>query len=161
LNKPKTKPKRKKQPFPDVNRQPKKELFLVYDAYCAFASACEQTFPPPKEKAEEKPKEKHKEKREDKHIRRQIVKAESWSERDLLFRRLAAQCYEDAQFLKKTGDLKQAAKWMNLCLRFCRLSLDPKAKQQMGQMLAELRELKTAMKEHEQKQEEEDDAESD
>jgi proteasome assembly chaperone (PAC2) family protein len=39
--------------------------------------------------------------------------------------------------------------------------LDPKAKQQMDQVLAELRELKTAMKEHEQKQEEEDDAESD
>ena len=78
-----------------------------------------------------------------------------------MFRRLAASCYEDAQFLKKTGDLKQAAKWMSLCLRFCRLSLDPKAKQQMDQVLAELRELKTVMREREQKQEEEDDAESD
>jgi hypothetical protein len=70
LNKLKTKPKRKKQPVLDVDRPLKKELFLVYNAYCAFASACEQTFPAPKEKVEEKPKEKGKDKRKDRHILR-------------------------------------------------------------------------------------------
>ena len=49
----------------------------------------------------------------------------------------------------KNGDCKQAAKWMNLALRFLRLSMDPKAKQDMENIQKELAEVKAAMQQQE------------
>jgi hypothetical protein len=65
---------------------------------------------------------------------------------------LASQYYKTAQWFTKFGDHKKPVKWMNLTLRFLRLSPDPKAKQQMDQLLIELAELKDATKEREEKQ---------
>jgi len=97
--------------------------------------------------------------RAEKHLDRAIIGAETWSERDKLFRRLAAQCYETVRWFKKNGDYKQAAKWMSLVLRFLRLSLDPKSKQEMDQVMRELEELKATVKEQEEKKEAQQDIE--
>jgi len=71
------------------------------------------------------------------------VSAESWDDRNLLSHRLATQCYSDAHWFKKLKDHKNTHEWMNLSLRFLRLSMDPKAKQQKDQVLNELAELRT------------------
>jgi hypothetical protein len=161
LNKLGNQPVKEKQRILDANRQLKKEFLLVYNAYRAFANACEHTFRTEKAYSATRT-EPVKLRAKRKHLQRAILSAESWDDRDVLFRRLAAQCYRDAQWFKKQGDHKNAHKWMNLTLRFLRLSLDPKAKQQMEQVLSELAELKNVMKEREEKQEPdgEDDQES-
>jgi len=88
------------------------------------------------------------------HLERAIIAAESYSERDLLYRRLASQCYKTSRWFTKNGDYKQACKWMNLALRFLRLSLDPKAKQDLEIIKKELAELKAAMQQRGEEDEE-------
>jgi hypothetical protein len=158
LNKPRKQPVQTKQPIPTADKRLKKEFLLVYNAYIAFANACEHTFRTEKAYSVTRT-EPVKIRARRKHLQRAILSAESWDDRDVLFRRLASQCYRDAQWFKKQGDHKNAHKWMNLTLRFLRLSLDPKAKQQMDQVLSELAELKNAMKEHGERSE--DDGEDD
>jgi hypothetical protein len=140
----------RKKPEKDAEALTKKEFFLIYSAYAAFANACKETMG----KAKRRRALTRKAVVEEKHLNRAIIFAESWTERDKLYRRLAKQCYETSSYLKKTGALKESAKWMNLTLRFLRLSLDPKSKEEMDRVLNELVELKTAMKEHEGEQEE-------
>jgi hypothetical protein len=158
LNKPRKQPVQKKQPIPTADKHLKKEFLLVYSAYAAFANACETTFGVQKAYSAVRTRAMQIGTGQ-KHLQRAIINAESWEDRDRLFRRLASQCYRDAQWFKKQGDHKNAHKWMNLTLRFLRLSLDPKAKQQMDQVLSELAELKNVMKQHNEKGE--DDGEDD
>jgi hypothetical protein len=159
-SKPETSSVHRKDEEKDVERLLKKEFFLIYNAYAAFANACEETFKQkPSSRAATRGIKKVALKpirmrkfRAEKHLHRAIISSESWNERDKLYRRLAAQCYENAQLLKASGDLKQAAKWMNLTLRYLRLSLDPKAQEDITEMMRQLAEIKARMKEQEEKQ---------
>jgi hypothetical protein len=111
----------------------KKEFLYVYNLYAAYANALEKTLKP----AGTLPHE-----RREAHLDRSIVSSETWSERDKLYRRLASHCYQNARWFEKNGDYKQASKWMNLALRFLRLSLDPKAKQDYEAITKKLDEIK-------------------
>jgi hypothetical protein len=149
----------------DAEALTKKEFFFLYSAYAAFANACERTSMPTgsaRALTITETTRLRKARAGEKHLDRAIVAAESWSERDKLYRRLASQCYKNQQLFRKSGDDRQALKWMNLALRFLRLSLDPKAKQDMEHIQKELAEVKAlaegkaAMQEQEQEEEEED-----
>ena len=120
----------------DADALLKKELFLVYNAYAAFANAYEQTFAKQKKRA-----------KLPEHLDRAILQAETYPERDLLCRRLASQCYKFSKMFMKNGDYKMAVKWMNLALRFLRLSMDPKKQAMDEKFEAELSELEKKMEE--------------
>jgi hypothetical protein len=160
LNKPEKSFVKRKRLEIEADELLKKEFLLSYNAFRALANAWKSTVERPKFCRMLTVGAEAKTEREEKHLDRSIVAAETWDQRDRLFRRLASSCYRTAQWFMKTGDYKQAAKWMNLTLRFLRLSLDPKAKQQMDQVLRELAELKSAVKEREEKMAEEDDGEN-
>jgi len=81
------------------------------------------------------------------HLDRAIINAESYGERDLLFRRLASHCYQVSKWFMKKADYRQATKWMSLAHRFLRLSMDPKAKEMDEKFEAELDRLEKKMDE--------------
>ena len=139
-----------------ADTQLKKEFFLAYSAYAAFLNAYEKTMLKPKRRVafSKTIKTGVEARAERKHLDRAILAAESWEERDKLFRRLASHCYQNARWFEKNGDYKQAAKWMNLALRFLRLSLDPKAKEDLEHIQRELAEIKAQVKEQEKEGEE-------
>jgi ribosomal protein L29 len=154
-DKPETSSVRQKKLEKDTEALIKKEFFYVYNAYAAFANAYEKTFARPRRRQVRIVKAfrmagpiKHR--AEEKHLDRAIVAAESWSERDKLCRRLASHCYQTAHWFEKNGDHKQAAKWMNLALRFLRLSMDPKSKEDLELVKKELAEVKAMMQEREE-----------
>jgi len=93
------------------------------------------------------------------HLDRAIQDAETWEDRDKLCRRLSSHCYRTAQQFMKGGDCEQAAKWMNLVLRFLRLSIDPKAREDVDRVEKELADLKAQMSRLEGEQKEQDDGE--
>jgi len=93
------------------------------------------------------------------HLDRAIMDAETWDDRDKLCRRLSSHCYRTAQQFMKGGDCEQATKWMNLVLRFLRLSIDPKAREDVDRVEKELAELKAQMSRLEGEQKELDDGE--
>ena len=163
-NKPLTGSVKRKKLEKDADGLTKKEFFLAYNAFAAFLNLYEQTFPQPKRRQVRYAKAFRLAERrvEEKHLDRAIISAESYTERDLLFRRIAAQNYKVSKWFMKKGDYKQAKAWMTLALRFLKLSLDPKAKQMDEKFEAELDELKAAMKkrEEEEGEEEEEDEES-
>jgi len=138
----------------DTDTLIKKEFFIVYNAYAAFANACEKTLRPAGTLTVAEPVKLRKAR--EAHLDRAIVASESWNERDRLYRRLASHCYQNARWFEKNGDYKQAAKWMNLALRFLRLSLDPKAKEDLEHIQRELAEIKTQVKKQEEEDEEDD-----
>jgi hypothetical protein len=80
------------------------------------------------------------------HLDRAIVSAETYGERDRLYRRMASHCYQTAHWFEKTGDFKQALKWMNLALRFLQLSLNPKNREMDEKFERELDELEPKIK---------------
>lgn len=133
----------------------KKEFLLAYNAFAAVANALES------EKTRQAARTFRMARTAGlpKHLDRAIQNAESWDDRDKLCRRLASQCYKTAQWFMKSGDYKQGTKWMNLVLRFLRLSMDPKAKEDVDRVEKELAELKTQMSQLEGKQGEQDDGE--
>jgi len=118
----------------------RKIVSLSYSAFAAFANAAEKTWKPSVRVAKMA-------KRLPAHLDRAIISAESYSERDLLYRRLASHCYKLSQWFQKSSDFKQAVKWMSLALRFLRLSLDPKARAMDEKFEAELAELERRFEE--------------
>ena len=138
---------RRKKPEKDADKRLKKELFLIYNCFAAFANACEKTWPRSRAALFKTITVEAGKARAEKHLDRAIIGAETWDERDKLFRRLASQCYQTATWLKQSGDLKQAAKWMNLTLRYLRLSLDPRAKEMERQVDEQLQTLERLIKE--------------
>jgi hypothetical protein len=158
-NKPSTGSVRQKKLEKDADGLSKKEFFMLYSAFAAFANVLEEEkkrFPTVKTSRTLMLRQARRRQGLPKHLDRAIIEAETYSERDLLCRRLASQCYRLSQQFTKNSDYKQAVKWMNLALRFLRLSLDPKAKQMDEKFEAELDELKAAMKKREEEEEEED-----
>jgi len=113
-----------------------KIVSLSYSAFAAFANACEsegvRIKPLPVAKMA---------KRLPSHLDRAIIAAESYTERDLLYRRLASHCYKLSKWFMKKADYKQSVKWMNLALRFLRLSMDPKKQWMDEKFEAELADL--------------------
>jgi hypothetical protein len=151
-DKPETRSVGLKRPETDADEL-RKIVSLAYPAFAMFAKALESdvtvkfsTRAIRRTKVTELPK----------HLNRAIIAAETYSERDLLCRRLSSYCYGLSRLFMKNQDHKNATKWMTLALRFLRLSLDPKKLQDMDRMEKELAELKAAMKEREEKQGEED-----
>lgn len=153
--KPKTGSVQRKKPEKEAEALLKKEFFLIYSAFSAFANACEKTWPRVSYAKTLMLPAGERKARLTPHIDRAIVSAESYSERDQLYRRLASHCYQTAHWFEKKDDFKQAAKWMNLALRFLKLSLDPKVKGDLESIKKELTEIK-AMQEREEKEEEDD-----
>jgi hypothetical protein len=84
---------------------------------------------------------------EEKHLGPAIAKADTWSQRDRLCRRLSSFCYSLAKDFLKAKDFKNAQKWMNLSLRYLRLSMHPKEQfseeelQKLKDMVEEIRDL--------------------
>jgi hypothetical protein len=137
----------------------RKIIILSYNCFAGFARACEATEQTRLRIAYAKTLTLPTARKAPEHLDRAIIAAESYSERDLLYRRLASQCYKTSQWFTKNGDYKQASKWMNLALRFLRLSLDPKAKEDLEIIKKEVAELKAAMQEREEEEEDEEDGE--
>jgi len=169
LNKPKAKPTRQKKPVLDADDHLEKELLEVYDLLLGVAKLLEESQQTARfnlgtryvrrVQRVELSERKEEPERDEKHIARAITNAETWPQRDRVARRLAAFCYGLAKDLLRINDQKNAQRWMGLSQRFFKLSMDPKAKQDMEKVLTELSELKATMKEHEEKQECEDDEE--
>jgi len=118
----------------------RKIVSLSYNAFAAFLNACEKTRITPKIARKGI-------KKLPAHLDRAIINAESYSERDLLYRRLASHCYKTSQWFQKNSDYKQALKWMNLALRFLRLSMDPKKQAMDEKFEAELADLERKIEE--------------
>jgi hypothetical protein len=76
-----------------------------------------------------------------------MVQAESYEDRDLLCRRMASHFCKLAQMLMKDKDFKGAAKWMNLSLRYLKLSLNPKKEAEEMKITPELDELEKQIEE--------------
>jgi len=161
LNKPKTKPIKRKKAKTSAVTLPKKELLLrladlegagsqVYNLLRAFAKLLEEA---EKQKVHLQPgramyvqpverKNKHRER----HLARAMAKAETWDERDQVCRSAAAFCFSVAKAALKTGDQKNAQKWTALSHRYFKLSMDPKKQiteeeiQHLEDMLEEIRE---------------------
>jgi len=129
----------------DANLLQKKELFLIYNTYAAFLTAIE--------KSKIKPLIKRRATKLPEHLDRAIIQAESYSDRDKLFRRLGSQCYRWAKWFMGKNDSKQAAKWMNLALRFLKLSMDPKKQAREEEITKQLEKLEQTIKEIQQDQE--------
>ncbi len=88
-----------------------------------------------------------------KHLDRAIITAETYSERDLLCRRLSSYCYNLSKWFMNKQDYKQAIKWMTLSLNFLHLSMDPKKLQMDEKFEAELDELEKKVEEEKRQRE--------
>jgi len=131
---------RRKKPEKDVDEL-RKIVSLSYSAFAAFLNVAEKTRIKPQLRMARLTK------RLPPHLDRAIISAESYDERDLLFRRLASHCYQVSKWFMKKADYKQATKWMSLAHRFLRLSMDPKAKEMDEKFEAELDRLEKKMDE--------------
>jgi hypothetical protein len=143
----KAKPKKvsvqQKKPEKDIDEL-RKIVSLVYPALAMFLKACES------ERARKKPRAKMARGELPAHLDRAIIQAESYPQRDLLCRRLASQCYKFSKLFMKNGDYKQAVKWMNMALRFLRLSMDPKKESVAEKFMDELTALEKKLEEHQE-----------
>ena len=148
----KAKPKKgsvqQKKPEKDA-KELRKIVSLVYPAFAMFLKACES------ERARKRPRAKMARGELPAHLDRAIIQAETYPERDLLCRRLASQCYKFSKLFMKNGDYKQAVKWMNMALRFLRLSMDPKKQAADEKFEAELEQLGKKMEELQKQKNEE------
>ena len=90
-------------------------------------------------------------KKEEKHLSRAIAQAETWQQRDRVYRRVAAFCFSLAQDFLKKSDWKNAQKWMALSHRYSKLSMDPK-KQITEEKLQELEDMVHEIQEHEKEE---------
>ena len=88
-----------------------------------------------------------------KHLDRAIITAETYSERDLLCRRLSSYCYNLSKYFMNKQDYRQAIKWMTLSLSFLHLSMDPKKLQMDEKFEAELEELEKKVEEEKRQRE--------
>jgi hypothetical protein len=140
----KAKPKKgavqQKKPEKDADEL-RKIVSLVYPAFAMFLKACES------ERARKKPLAKMARGELPAHLDRAIIQAETYPERDLLCRRLASQCYKFSKMFMKNCDYKQAVKWMNMALRFLRLSMDPKKESVAEKFMVELTALEKKLEE--------------
>jgi hypothetical protein len=75
-----------------------------------------------------------------KHLDRAHIAADTWPKRDLLCRRMSAYSYKIAKSFLNKQDYKNAIKWMNLSIKYLRLSMDPK-KQITEEKLQELEDM--------------------
>ena len=119
----------------------RKIVSLVHPAFSMFLKTCER------ERAKAEKQKRSAKPQLPPHLDRAIIEAETYPERDLLYRRLASQCYKLSKLLIKNGDYKQAVKWMNMALRFLRLSMDPKKQALEEKFEAELTELEKKIEE--------------
>jgi len=163
-NKPKTKPNKQKKPVPAPDKRLKKELLKVYNELQSVANVLEEQ---PRQKMQLRlaprqvkmarmvepielgGKTRKEPEREEKHLTRAITKAETWPQRDRVARRLAAFCYGLAKDVLRTNDQKNAQRWMGLSQRFFKLSMDPKEKQELEKIQAELDRLEEAIEQRE------------
>lgn len=88
-------------------------------------------------------------------IRDQILRAETWPERDRLLRSLAGKCYDVANSFSES-DPDKSLKWMRLVAKILGLSFVPKRLDDLELIKKEIAEVKGQMKELE----EDDDGES-
>jgi hypothetical protein len=122
---------------------------LVWPAFAAFANATEKYVAAPRRARIAR-------RTLPAHLDRAVIAAESFEERDLVYRRFASQCYRISKRFVKTNDSKEAARWMNLALRFMRLSMSPKkqaADERFERQLTELAQKIKELEEQEQKEE--------
>jgi hypothetical protein len=154
LNKPKKQSIQQNQPIPDADRLLKKELLMAYSAFTSFAKLLEQMQGAGVKKAPMRRIARAA--RKEVHLDRAIVSSETWTERDRVCRRLAKFCFDLAKYFLRIKDYRDAQRWMALSHCYLKLAMDPKKLQDMDQIEKELAELKTAMKEREEKQGEED-----
>jgi hypothetical protein len=158
--KPKTKPANKKQPETVLEAFSKKELLEIFNLLTAVAKLSEQERKVEKLEEDAQKTGIHLKRsammtRTDvpqlpKHLGRAIMAAETWEERDLLYRRLSAFCYETAKSFLNRSDYRNAHKWMTLSMRYSKLSMDPK--KQITE--EELQELEDMLREIEERQKE-------
>jgi len=87
-----------------------------------------------------------------KHLDRAHIAADTWSKRDLLCRRMSAYCYKIAKSLLNKEDFKNAIKWMNVSIKYLRLSMDPK-KQLTEEKLQELQDMVDEIKKRQKDEE--------
>jgi hypothetical protein len=85
-------------------------------------------------------------------IRDQILRAETWPERDRLLRSLAAKCYDVANAYE--GEPEKQLKWMRMVAKLLGLSFVPKRLEDLELIKRELAEVKTQMRELEEEGEE-------
>jgi hypothetical protein len=90
-----------------------------------------------------------------KHLDRAIIAADTYSQRDLVCRRLSSQCYNMSKWFMKKEDYQQAYKWMTLSMNYLHLSMDPKKMQMDEKFDAELDEFRKEIEAAKERQEKE------
>jgi hypothetical protein len=85
------------------------------------------------------------------HLDRAIVAAETYPQRDLLFRRLSSYCYNLSKWFINKQDYQQAHKWMTLSQSYLNLSIHPKELQADEKLETQLEQLEKDIKEQKQR----------
>ena len=134
----------------ETNAEETKKIYSqVYPALSAFAKALQN-----QSKIPSPTRHRRTNKTElPKHLDRAIIAAETYSERDLLCRRLSSYCYNLSKYFMNKQDYRQAIKWMTLSLSFLHLSMDPKKLQMDEKFEAELNELEKKVEEEKHQRE--------
>jgi hypothetical protein len=146
LTKPKINSVQSEQPVPDSEDLTKKELFQVFNLFTAVAKLLEGESRIAAH-AKTRTRKISGETKLPRHLNRALIYAETWNERDLLCRRLAAFCYDLAKSFLAAKDPKNALKWMNLAARLLKLSMDPK-KQYQEEQIERLYDMVEEIQEH-------------